>query len=148
MTDDPIVIGDADDGLRDTLAQRIEEFNTEATGFDDQGFLGAAIREPDGTLEAGLTGWFWGGSCYVEYLWVREDLRGGGLGSRLLEAAEDRARARGCFQLIVSSHTFQAPDFYLHRGYAEYARTENSPRGHADIHFVKNLLPTGDAATK
>jgi hypothetical protein len=43
--------------------------------------------------------------------------------------------------MLVSSHTFQAPDFYRRHGYVEYARTEDSPRGHAEIHFVKKLLP-------
>jgi hypothetical protein len=43
--------------------------------------------------------------------------------------------------MIVSSHTFQAPGFYRRHGYVEYASTEDSPRGHADIHFVKRLLP-------
>ena len=43
--------------------------------------------------------------------------------------------------MILSSHSFQAPDFYVRRGYVEYARTEQSPRGHADLHFKKDLLP-------
>jgi ribokinase len=136
-----ISVTDAQDGLSDTLAERIKEFNIDATGFDDGRSLSVAQRGPDGTLEGGLTGWSWGGCCYIEYLWVRDDLRGGGLGSRLLAAAEDEAQARGCFQMVVFSHTFQAPDFYRRHAYMEYARTENSPRGHADVHFVKGLRP-------
>ena len=139
MTDDPITVSDVDDGLDDALSERINAFNVDATGFDDGRRLNVAQRGPDGSIEAGLSGWTWGGCAYVEYLWVRVDLRGAGLGSRLLAAAEAEARARGCTQLIVSSHTFQAPDFYRRHGYVEYARTEESPRGHADIHFVKKL---------
>ena len=142
VPDDPITFTDADDGLSDTLSERINDFNAETTGFDYGRRLGAAISGPDGSLEAGLTGWTWGGCCYIEYLWVRADVRRAGLGSRLLAAAEVEAGARGCFQMIVFSHTFQAPGFYLRHGYVEYARTENSPRGHADIHFMKQL-PAG-----
>ena len=145
MTDDPIIVSDVDDGLADTLSERIHEFNVDATGFNDGRMLRAVQRGRDGSLEAGLSGWTWGGSGYIDHLWVRVDLRGAGLGSRLLAAAEAEARARGCAQMIVSSHTFQAPDFYRRRGYIEYARTEDSPRGHADVHLVKNLLPADDA---
>ena len=144
MTDDRLIVSDVDDGLEKTLADLIYEFNVDATGFDDGRFLGATFRADDGSLEAGLSGWTWGGCAYVDHLWVRADLRGTGLGSRLLAAAEAEATARGCFQVIVFSHTFQAPDFYLQRGYAEYARTRESPRGHADVHLVKALPPAGD----
>jgi GNAT superfamily N-acetyltransferase len=140
VTEEPIIVSDADDGLADTLSDRINEYNVAVTGFDDGRRLGAARRGPDGSLEAGIAGFTWGGSAYIDYLWVRDDRRGAGLGSRLLVAAETEARARGCAQAIISSHTFQAPDFYLRRGYVEYARTEDSPRGHADLHLVKKLL--------
>jgi GNAT superfamily N-acetyltransferase len=141
VSDDPITVNDVDDGLADTLEARIYEFNVEATGIDDARWLRSALRGDDGGLEAGLTGWTWGGCGYLDLLWVRADLRGTGLGSRLLEAAEAEATARGCVQMVVSSHTFQAPDFYLRHGYVEYARTENYPRGHAEVHLIKMLPP-------
>jgi GNAT superfamily N-acetyltransferase len=140
VTEEPIIVTDVDDGLADALSERIIEYNVAATGFDDGRRLSAAVRGADGSLEAGVAGFTWGGSAYIDYLWVREDMRGTGLGARLLAAAETEATARGCSQVIISSHTFQAPDFYLRRGYVEYARTENSPRGHADLHLVKRLL--------
>jgi GNAT superfamily N-acetyltransferase len=141
VPDDPIIVSDVDDGLADTLSARINEFNVDATGFDDGRVLSASRRGRDGSLEAGLAGFTWGGCGYIDLLWVRADLRHSGVGSRLLAAAEAEAGVRGCAQMIVSSHTFQAPDFYPRHGYVEYARTEDSPRGHADIHFVKYLVP-------
>jgi ribosomal protein S18 acetylase RimI-like enzyme len=139
VTHDPITVSDHDDGLAAALSDRINEFNVEATGFDDGRWLHVAQRGRDGSLEAGLSGWTWGGCGYIEFLWVRADLRGTGLGSRLLDAAEAEARARGCAQMVVSSHSFQAPDFYRRAGYVEYGRIEGYPRGHAEIHLVKDL---------
>jgi ribosomal protein S18 acetylase RimI-like enzyme len=141
VTHDPITVSDDDDELRPALSDRINEFNTDATGFDDGRWLHVAKRGRDGSLDAGLSGWTWGGCGYIEFLWVRADLRGTGLGTRLLAAAEAEARARGCAQIVVSSHSFQAPDFYRRHGYVEYGRIEGYPRGHAEVHLVKDLRP-------
>lgn len=35
VTDEPITVSDIDDGLAAALSDRINEFNTDATGFDD-----------------------------------------------------------------------------------------------------------------
>jgi GNAT superfamily N-acetyltransferase len=139
MTDDPIVMSDADDGLSEALQARLYAFNVEATGIDDGRWLRAAVRDGDGDLVAGLAGWTWGGCGYVDVLWVRRDRRGAGLGSRLLEAAEKEATARGCTRMVVSTHTFQAPEMYRRRGYVEYGRVDAYPRGHAHVHLVKEL---------
>ncbi|MEO8475496.1 MAG: GNAT family N-acetyltransferase [Actinomycetota bacterium] len=140
MTDEAIVVGDADDGLHEELEDRIYAFNTEATGYDDGRLLRIADRADDGSLRGGLTGWTWGGCAVIDLLWIAPHHRRAGLGSRMLVAAEDEARARGCTHVLVSSHTFQAPDFYRRHSYVEYARTEDSPTGHADIHFRRRLV--------
>ena len=67
------------------------------------------------------------------------------LGRKLLAAAEEAARERGCTQVLVSSFTFQAPEFYRRHGYVEFARSEGIPvEGEADVHFRKllGLRPT------
>ena len=77
MDPDPITITDIDEGLDAELSDRIYEFNVEATGLDDGRLLRIAQRSPDGDLEAGLTGWTWGGCGVIDLLWIREDLRRG-----------------------------------------------------------------------
>ena len=74
-------------------------------------------------------------------VWVRPSARTSGWGRRLLEAAEQTARERGCHQIIVSSFTFQAPGFYESFGFVETGRTEGVPvDGMADVHFRKSLI--------
>ena len=71
-------------------------------------------------------------------VWVREDARRDGWGGRLLSAAEEVARERGCRQVLVSSFTFQAPEFYRRHGYVEFARSPDLPvAGESDVHFLK-----------
>jgi GNAT superfamily N-acetyltransferase len=132
-------IGDADAGLAERLDKEISAFNAAATGHHDGRMLSVAVRGDGGDLRAGLYGWTWGGCGYIDLLWVRDDQRGHGLGARLLAAAEAEIRRRGCDRVALSTHSFQAPDFYARFGYTECGRTPGYPHGHDDIHLVKRL---------
>jgi ribosomal protein S18 acetylase RimI-like enzyme len=137
-----IHVTDSDDQLKDRLHDEIYQFNQEATGYRDGRGLSLRVGDASGHLLAGLTGWTWGGTGYVDVLWVRAESRGAGLGGRLLAAAEKEARARGCTSMVLSSHSFQAPDFYRARGYLECGRFPEYPVGHCEVHFTRSLLVT------
>jgi GNAT superfamily N-acetyltransferase len=132
-------ISDADNGLREHLDKEINAFNVATTGYHDGRLLCIAVREDGGDLRAGLFGWTWGGCGYIDLLWVRSDLRRSGLGARLLAAAEEEIARRGCDQVALSTHSFQAPGFYARFGYRECGRTPAYPHGHDHIHLVKRL---------
>lgn len=121
------------------LERCINDFNDDTTGARDGRALAAFLRGPDGALRAGLAGHTWGGCAEIKLLWVREAERRSGLGSRLLRAAEDEARARGCTRIVLSTHSFQAPGFYRRHGYAECGRVDGYPHGHAQIYLAKTL---------
>jgi len=132
-------MGTEDDAdLRNELADLIYAFNVSATGLDDGESLRFAVREGSELL-AGLVGWTWGGTAYIDLLWVREDQRGHGQGTALLAAAEEEAARRGCAQMVLSTHSFQAPNLYLQNGYREYGRIDDHPMGHSQLHLVKQL---------
>jgi GNAT superfamily N-acetyltransferase len=133
------VVSDTGDGLRGRLDQEINAFNAAATGYTDGRALSIAVRGDGGDLLAGLFGWTWGGCGYIDLLWVRAGRRGSGLGTRLLAAAEQEIRRRGCAQVALSTHSFQAPGFYARLGYAECGRTPAYPHGYDYIHLVKQL---------
>jgi GNAT superfamily N-acetyltransferase len=139
MDEIALVVSEVDAGLRDRLDAEINAFNVATTGFDDAALLCIAARGADGDLCGGLFGWTWGGCGYIEFLWVRGDHRGSGLGTRLLAAAEQEATRRNCDQLALSTHSFQAPGFYARFGYQECGRTPGYPRGYDQIHLVKPL---------
>jgi len=121
------------------LADRIYEFNSEATGYFDGKLLGASIRNEAGEVVAGLSGHTWGGCCEISYLWVSAHHRGQGLGRAILRAAEAQAVRRACSQMVLTTHSFQAPEFYERLGYERKYAIEGRPKGHSNIVFVKLL---------
>ena len=84
-------------------------------------------------------GWTWGGTCYVDTLFLPPALRRRGLGSRIVALVEATARARGCSQIVLHTHDFQAPAFYERLGFERIAATAEYPRGHAHLTMVKRL---------
>jgi len=63
MDEVPLVVGDADPGLRERLDEEISAFNAAVTGYHDGRLLSVAVRGDDGDLHAGLYGWTWGGAA-------------------------------------------------------------------------------------
>jgi hypothetical protein len=125
MADEICFLDEPARGDLERLEQEINRFNERATGFRDGRTLAAFLRGADGALRAGLAGHTWGGCAELKLLWVC--------------AAEREAAARGCVRLVLSTHSFQAPEFYRRHGYVEVGRVEGYPRGHTQLHLAKNL---------
>jgi GNAT superfamily N-acetyltransferase len=141
-----VIANDQSGGLSDgerAIAQRlineINEFNLTATGIAEFHEMLTVETDGDGELLAGVYGWSWGGTCWIEALWVREDMRRHGAGSRLLAAAEKHARCHGCAQLGLDTHTFQAPSFYERHGFEVVGELTGYPRGHSRLLLRKQL---------
>lgn len=135
----PLVTDNPPSGFVSELEDRIYEFNVAATGISDGRLLAIPVKDSHGKLIAGLSGHSWGGTCEIKLLWVAENERGRGLGARLLQTAETEARSRGCNQIVLSTHSFQAPGFYAKFGFVEVGRVHNYPRAHDSILLKKQL---------
>ncbi len=121
------------------LEERINAFNFAATGIYDARLLVALLRDDSGRIYAGLSGHTWGGVAEVRFLWVDESRRHVGIGSQLLVAAEQEARSRGCKKIVLSTHSFQAPDFYRRHCYVVSGEFLDYPQGHRSI-FLEKIL--------
>jgi GNAT superfamily N-acetyltransferase len=121
------------------LAERIYEFNSSATGLFDGEEFAAVIKDSSDRIVAGVSGHTWGGCCKISQLWVHESVRQRGLGKSLMLAVDAHALTKRCTQIVLSSHSFQAPVFYRQFGYIEQGRTSDYPAGHSDIHFLKYI---------
>ncbi|WP_206053800.1 GNAT family N-acetyltransferase [Nocardioides iriomotensis] len=123
------------------LSDELDVVNAAATvGTPAARELTVQVLDAAGDLAAGVSGWTWGVAAGIGMTWVREEARGEGLGTRLLDAFEAEARSRGCTHVFVTSFTFQAPGFYERHGYREIFRWEGVPTPDAaDVHFRKEL---------
>ena len=97
------------------------------------------MRDATGEVVAGISGYTWAGMAEIEFLWVHDQLRGQGIGAQLLAAVEQEARRRGCTLSIVSSYSFQAPEFYQRHGYQVVGSLANCPPGHTNYWMKKDL---------
>jgi GNAT superfamily N-acetyltransferase len=140
--DRPIPLKVEDDPRPEDVARlndHLYRFNAAVTGVDDGRWLTILVKDAAGQLEGGLHGWTWGGTGFVQALWVRDDLRRQGLGAHLLGAAEREAERRGCVEMHLDTHDYQAPDFYRRRGYEMVGELPGWPGRTTRIFFRKAL---------
>lgn len=140
MIPDIVVMEAPDMDIRTAILDPLAAYNESKTGPLDLAQFAVALKEPgSGKVLGGL----WARSVYewffVEFLFIPENLRGQGLGTHLMQKAEECAIARGCAGLCVDSFDFQAPGFYRKLGY-EFLHALESPRRGFKRHFFRKLL--------
>ena len=135
-----IVETEPDLGSVHLLEEWLYEFNVQATVIADGKLLSIFLRNSDAAVIGGIHGWTWAGTCYVRLLYIPADLRKRGYGTRLMQAVEHEARARGCHEIVLHTHDFQAPEFYRKLGF-KLSGTEEFPRGYRFFKMVKALRP-------
>src|SRR5262245_50401001 len=130
MDPDFSVVADPEPGLREAIQRRLLDFNTARAGPSGYAPVAIPIRDKaSGETRGGL----WASAhydwLYVELLFVPEELRGRGVGARLMRLAEAAARARGCVGVWVDTFGFQARGFYEKLGYEVFGALADHPRG-------------------
>ena len=101
--------------------------------------LNLYVEDEKGNLMAGLVAETFGNWLEIEYLFVKEELRGQGIGSKLLQRAENEAKNRNCRFAFVNTYQFQAPDFYLSHGYKEVFILQDYPYTGKRYYYQKDL---------
>ena len=101
--------------------------------------LNLYIEDEHGRLLAGLVAETFGNWLEIEYLFVKEDLRGQGIGSQLLQRAESEAKKRNCRYVFVNTYQFQAPAFYQKYGYQEVFTLKDYPCTGQRHYYQKEL---------
>ena len=101
--------------------------------------LSLYVEDDSGEVLAGLVAETFGNWLEIEYLFVKEDLRGQGIGSQLLQQAESEAKKRNCRYVFVNTYQFQAPAFYQKHGYQEVFTLKDYPCTGQRHYYQKDL---------
>ena len=101
--------------------------------------LNLYVEDEHGQLLAGLVAETFGNWLEIEYLFVKEGLRGQGIGSQLLQQAESEAKKRNCRFAFVNTYQFQAPAFYQKHGYQEVFTMKDYPYTGQRHYYQKDL---------
>jgi ribosomal protein S18 acetylase RimI-like enzyme len=121
------------------LEDKIYEHNAAALNKNDGLLFSRIARDNNREIIGGIAGWTWAEACEITQLWVDERARKRGIGKKLLEAAEEEAKAKGCITVLVRSYSFQAPHFYEKYGYKAELILNGFPKGYSYYILAKKI---------
>ncbi len=133
------VSAELDDADQATLECGLDRYNASRVGPEGSRPVWAACRDVNGRLVAGarcMVLWRW---LLLDWLWVEEARRGQGLGSLVLQRAEEAGAAAGCTEAMLNTFSFQAPGFYRRHGYAVFGELTDMPEGETRYWMSKRI---------
>ena len=121
------------------IGDLIRSYNRSKREVAESEPLNLYIEDEHGEIMAGLVAETFGNWLEIEYLFVKEDLRGQGIGSQLLHQAESEAKKRNCRFAFVNTYQFQAPAFYQKHDYQEVFTLKDYPCTGQRHYYQKDL---------
>ena len=121
------------------IGDLIRSYNLSKREVAESEPLNLYVEDEHGEIMAGLVAETFGNWLEIEYLFVKEDLRGQGIGSQLLQRAESEAKKRNCRFAFVNTYQFQAPAFYQKQGYKEVFTLKDYPYTGQRYYYQKDL---------
>jgi len=111
------------------------------------GYLPVAVllKDDDGKTIGGLVGRVVYDWLFIELFHLPEAARGKGLGTQMMQQAEDFARDRGLAGIWLDTYHFQALGFYEKLGYEVFGTLEGHPIG-GSRHLLSKRLDAASTA--
>jgi len=130
-----------------SIERGLHEYNRACLGedviydYDEVVVLGRAAGDQVVGGVYGELSWGW---LYVKTLWVAQEHRHRGMGTRLLAEIEKAALSKGFEHAHLETTDFQALELYLENGYELFGQLEGKPAGHTLYYLKKDLSITLD----
>lgn len=141
MKENLIVVGDTENAVFEKiLGAGLDNFNQAACGATDRRPLNVIVQHPEtGEVLGGAMGRTSLGLAFLDLFHLPETSRGAGLGTKVLDAFEAEARARGCRSAVLYTISFQAPGFYEKNGWTRFGEIASEQEGVSRIFMTKKL---------
>jgi GNAT superfamily N-acetyltransferase len=116
----------------------IGEYSFSQTRLKGQAIL-VFLRNEQHQVIGGAYDWAVYTWLHVRVLWLREDQRQKGWGTRILRATEAEAIKKGCQHSRLEAYCFQALGFYQKNGYRVFSELGNVAEDHRLYFLEKDL---------
>jgi len=130
---------------REYIFKQLNNYNQSQVPFTQQPPdlpIKKCIKEGDEVVAGILAEVYCWNIMHVNILWVKEECRGKGYGSALINYAEDIAIKNGSKLVHLDTFDFQARGLYEKLGYTVFGVLEDCPEGHCRYYMSKKLTPT------
>lgn len=114
-------------------------FEEARLGSPEHRHFAVFLRDSAGHIQGGVDGHVMWHRLFIKTLWLPENLRGRGLGSRLMAATEDEARARGCRGMWLTALGDHPRRFYLRLGFVTIGELRDYVGGQSLYTLEKRL---------
>lgn len=146
MTDQIIVDELNPDKIKEILQKALREYNHDFLGQYKLKPFSIYMKDDLSEIIAGISGFVLSKHSVIrlEYVWVREDFRNKGVGTKLFQRLDGYAAMNQCKRIQVSTMEFQGPSFYEKMG---YKRIGTIPKWFCDrdeIFYMKEVPLTND----
>ena len=122
-----------------TLVDGVRSFNRDRTGNEWPRPVAYYLRDSERRIIAGVQGTLWGRSMHIDVVWVDEQHRASGYGSKLMRAIERYAAAHAHPLVYLETTSFQALPFYEGLGYRIFGELPRISQGHTMYFLMKEL---------
>ena len=137
------IISASNEEESELIVDKIVEYNLSKVPIIQESsfiWINRVIADTYGDIIAGINSKMYCWNClYIDVLWVKEEYRKEGLGSKILNEIEKVAKDKGCYLIHLDTFDFQAKDFYLKHGYDIFGILDECPQKHKR-YFMKKFI--------
>ncbi|MGO5065368.1 MULTISPECIES: GNAT family N-acetyltransferase [unclassified Clostridium] len=127
----------------DLIVDRLVEYNLSKVPVKQEDtflWINRVVEDTKGEIIAGILSKIYCWNClYIDALWVKEEYRKDGLGTKLLKEVEKIANDKNCKLIHLDTFDFQAKDFYIKHGYEIFGILDECPENHKRYFMKKNI---------
>ncbi|MGG7218693.1 GNAT family N-acetyltransferase [Clostridium butyricum] len=137
------IIRESNEEESELIVDKIVEYNLSKVPIIQESsfiWINRVIVDTYGDIIVGINSKMYCWNClYIDVLWVKEEYRKEGLGSKILNEIEKVAKDKGCYLIHLDTFDFQAKDFYIKHGYDTFGILDECPQRHKR-YFMKKII--------
>jgi len=122
------------------LQKKMDDYNSKLIPPENSRKICYFLEDSEGKIIGGIMGETLWRSFHIHTIWIEKEIRGKGLGRKLIQAAEEKAKSYDCiYSMVGTFEALGARPFYERLGYKIESKSVDSPQGHIGYFFYKKI---------